>query len=859
MDDPASEGNNLFIQAKYSAAITAYTRAIESSRFSASDVAIIYTNRALANLHMELYRRCINDCNSAISLDKDYLQAYILKGRALLALDKEQEAQEVWKQAASITSRRADMELHLQLKALLAKKQDTTTLVTKAKTVEVTKPSEESFSIPPSSIASVAARGLVQHGSGDTSVDEKIALGYLQVNTGKYRQGVQYFDMLLKSHPRLVAAYLGRGTAYALLGDLVKATEDFSSALDIDPKCMDGWKRRGQTRSALGYDNEALFDLSKAAELGPHDHEVFHQRGLVLYKLRNYRRAMLDFRKAISIDGANKLSWNHLGLCLTAIGSPDEAIEAHKKAVALDTTFKEAWANIGQAYKELGNFEKAEHYFEKAIRLDKEYLHAFHLRAICKFSAGDHRAALADFNSAVRIDSSHRDSRHMRGVVQHGLGLHAAAVADYEAVLKEAPDHVAWYNREVVLYTHSKLDTPVKEFNMDRDMAPAFKEAWCKRLDPATISSSYTPQPSLSSTIPDVQLRDSSSSPLVAQIIEAARPFGSKLQLNCAGYMPNKRQHRSCGLAVLELAQTLRAFWRGSLPPLSGKASSASSTPHPFSWRDLYDIPIRWRQFSEPNDPVWWVDLLTPEQFAEGFGSHTPMITGQAHVVRYSPMAPRAVAIMKDILKDQASIAAAPALRARILSASDYKQLHQALNRDFWVVTPCHSTARPSVLMEGTRLTIQYSAPEGYEFSIRTPGTPPRWVEYDHEMTHIFGLLTEAVTAPTRDIDAVSDLILTLTFYWYNFMPLSRGTAAVGFTALLAMFLAVDIEISAPVPAGQQVDWEGILSPRPEEFIAQLRPWMYNARRHTTLLDSLPLVADVLPTLRSQIEALNLL
>ena len=41
----------------------------------------------------------------------------------------------------------------------------------------------------------------------------------------------------------------------------------------------------------------------------------------------------------------------------------------------------------------------------------------------------------------------------------------------------------------------------------------------------------------------------------------------------------------------------------------------------------------------------------------------------------------------------------------------------------------------------------------------------------------------------------VSDLILTMTFFWYNFMPLSRGTAAVGYMGLLAMFLAVDIEV----------------------------------------------------------------
>ena len=61
---------------------------------------------------------------------------------------------------------------------------------------------------------------------------------------------------------------------------------------------------------------------------------------------------------------------------------------------------------------------------------------------------------------------------------------------------------------------------------------------------------------------------------------------------------------------------------------LNGRSSSGNTLPHAFGWRDMYDTITKWRQISEPNDPVWWVDLLSPEQFREGFGSHTPMITG---------------------------------------------------------------------------------------------------------------------------------------------------------------------------------------------------------------------------------------
>lgn len=61
---------------------------------------------------------------------------------------------------------------------------------------------------------------------------------------------------------------------------------------------------------------------------------------------------------------------------------------------------------------------------------------------------------------------------------------------------------------------------------------------------------------------------------------------------------------------------------------MSGQSSSFHRKPHKFGWRDAFDIAVRWRQLSEPNDPVYWVDLLSPEQYAEGFGSQTPLITG---------------------------------------------------------------------------------------------------------------------------------------------------------------------------------------------------------------------------------------
>eukprot|EP00959_Pyramimonas_sp_CCMP1952_P277977 5810832-Pyramimonas_sp.AAC.1 len=56
--------------------------------------------------------------------------------------------------------------------------------------------------------------------------------------------------------------------------------------------------------------------------------------------------------------------------------------------------------------------------------------------------------------------------------------------------------------------------------------------------------------------------------------------------------------------------------------------------------------------------------------------------------------------------------------------------------------------------------------------------------------------------AESRDTLSLREKVLTLAFYWYNFMPLARGTAATGYIAILGFFLAIGHPITVPIPQG---------------------------------------------------------
>lgn len=880
------------------------------------------SNRAICQFKLELYRKCIKDCDEALQLDSTYAPAYLRKGVALEAMGKTIESQSVYQMGlrlgvgdidVMLALLRASKGLELAATAQKSNSDGNTTPIAKT-AVQIDEELLRSGGLEQKQVealAEVAARGMVQHTSGDTAIDQRIAYGNLLVNTGKLPQAIKSFTELLELHPNTLAALLGRGTALALQGSFVESRADLTAALKVAPSNVDALKRRAQVSAALGLDEEALEDLEKCVKLDM-SADSHHQRGVSYYKLRNYKRALADFQSSARLDHGNKITYNYMGQCHICLGEGARAIECYRKALALDPTFQDAEANMGQAYKEMADENKALEHLTVALK-ENSYTHGFYLRGWTYFSMGLHKHAYNDFTQALKCDRNFFEGWWMRGVTSSGLGMVNSAVSDFDAALALRPEHPAWYQRQLALFYHHHLDTPLASFNIDAALSTELKEAWCKRNPP---TSHLPKQPGLQKSILDVNLNPSASPWLhtadMSSLIDFASKVGKWVHQDSPGFLKNRRQIAMAGFAAIEVAQALRQAWgkptkttpaktattplhkgKGANGNSKGKTTTPQTTPteassttakvdgkssskergaHAFGWRDMYDITVKWRQYSEPNDPVWWVDLLTKEAFSEGFGSHTPIITGQCKVIRYGRMLERSLPIFKKLVKDQCALS--DDAKKQVDDATTPEDLYCLLNRDYFVVTPCHSSAVPGKVMEGTRLTIQRSPPEGFEYSIRTPGTPPRWVDYDVELTHMFELLTidakklfaeseKSDHSASADIVALKERItqhiLTIAFYWYNFMPLARGTAACGYVSILGMFLATGTHLQAKIPSNTMLDWDAILLPTPSEFTDTCKEWMLPHREplNEATFESLPSVSGSIPTLRHLFTVLN--
>lgn len=195
---------------------------------------------------------------------------------------------------------------------------------------------------------------------GDDIVDDMIAFGYLQVNTGNLSKALEIFTTLLLYQSDLPAAHLGTGSVYALEGKFIEAITSFSSAISCDESIADAWKRRGQTKVAVGQVAEGLKDLTKAMKLSDHP-DIKYQRGLVFYQLRNYKRSLADFTSALTHGQFVQKAalCNYIGMCEGQMGNMKSSIHYHELALVSEPSFKEAKINFAQMHKDLGNVKIA--------------------------------------------------------------------------------------------------------------------------------------------------------------------------------------------------------------------------------------------------------------------------------------------------------------------------------------------------------------------------------------------------------------------------------------------------------------------------------------------------------------------
>ncbi|XP_073912990.1 tetratricopeptide repeat protein 13 isoform X6 [Castor canadensis] len=646
--------------------------------------------------------------------------------------------------------------------------------------------------------------------------------------------------------------------AYVLIGSGLydEAIRHFSTMLQI--------------LSPLGRINEALNDLTKAIQLQP-SARLYRHRGTLYFISEDYATAHEDFQQSLELNRNQPTAMLYKGLTFFHRGLLKEAIEAFKEALKQKVDFIDAYKSLGQAYRELGNFEAATESFQKALLLNQNHVQTLQLRGLMLYHHGSLQEALKNFKRCLQLEPYNEVCQYMKGLSHVAMGQFYEGIKAQTKVMlnnplpgqKASPEYLkVKYLREYSRYLHAHLDTPLTEYSVDVDLPGSFKDHWAKNL-PFLIDD-YEEQPGLQPHIKDVLHQNFESyKPEVQELICVADRLGSLMQYETPGFLPNKRIHRAMGLAALEVMQAVQRTWTNSKVRMNGKTRL-------MQWRDMFDIAVKWRRIADPDQPVLWLDQMPVRSLSRGFNNHINLIRGQVINMRYLEYFEKILHFIKDRIlvyhgannpKGLLEVREALEKVHKVEDLLPIMKFNTKTKDGFTVNTKVPSLKEQGKEYDGFTITITGDKAGNILFSVETQTTEERTQLYHAEIDALYKDLTAKgkvliLSSEFGEADAVCNLILSLVYYFYNLMPLSRGSSVIAYSVIVGALLASGKEVAGKIPKGKLVDFEAMTAPGSEAFSKVAKSWM-NLKSISPSYKALPSVSETFPTLRSMMEVLN--
>ncbi|XP_028745608.1 tetratricopeptide repeat protein 13 isoform X7 [Peromyscus leucopus] len=669
---------------------------------------------------------------------------------------------------------------------------------------------------------SIAEQKRFPFATDSDSTNEELAIAYVLVGSGLYDEAIRHFSTML------------------------------------------------QILSPLGRITEAVNDLTKAIQLQP-SARLYRHRGTLYFISEDYATAHEDFQQSLELNRNQPTAMLYKGLTFFHRGLLKEAIEAFKEALKQKVDFIDAYKSLGQAYRELGNFEAATESFQKALLLNQNHVQTLQLRGTMLYHHGSLQEALKNFKRCLQLEPYNEVCQYMKGLSHVAMGQFYEGIKAQTKVMlndplpgqKASPEYLrVKYLREYSRYLHAHLDTPLTEYNIDTDLPGSFKDHWAKNL-PFLIDG-YEEQPGLQPHIKDVLHQNFEGyKPEVQELICVADRLGSLMQYETPGFLPNKRIHRAMGLAALEVMQAVHRTWTNSKVRMNGKTRL-------MQWRDMFDIAVKWRRIADPDQPVLWLDQMPARSLSRGFNNHINLIRGQVINMRYLEYFEKILHFIKDRIlvyhgannpKGLLEVREALEKVHKVEDLLPIMKFNTKTKDGFTVNTKVPSLKDQGKEYDGFTITITGDKVGNILFSVETQTTEERTQLYHAEIDALYKDLTAKgkvliLSSEFGEADAVCNLILSLVYYFYNLMPLSRGSSVIAYSVIVGALMASGKEVAGKIPKGKLVDFEAMTAPGSEAFSKIAKSWM-NLKSISPSYKTLPSVSETFPTLRSMIEVLN--
>jgi Flp pilus assembly protein TadD len=357
--------------------------------------------------------------------DADVKQVHMLKRVAKLAMDEEDyiRAETVAKEALTLDERDADL-LYLYARALLAldRIDEARSAFTQARDEDIC-PLRALTPIGAivSDIAQIKNTGFIDF---DRIVNEHSANGI---------PGSELFldhvHPTIEGNKLLALAIVEEMTQEGMVSPgatwnqslITEISENLINSLDEEDHAV-ALRNLSKVLAWAGKEDEAERLVNQAVDIIPDDSEAHAQKGSLLMQSGNLEAALVHYREAVRLNPWNARAHHTYGVLLSQLGRSVEAREEIETAIRLDPKLDKVHYDLGIVLQALGKMKEAEAAYRMALKQDPNHAETYNNLGILNAENGNLKTAFENFAKALKLDPNNREAASNLARARKALG-----------------------------------------------------------------------------------------------------------------------------------------------------------------------------------------------------------------------------------------------------------------------------------------------------------------------------------------------------------------------------------------------------------------------------------------------------
>ena len=262
-----------------------------------------------------------------------------------------------------------------------------------------------------------------------------------KMKIGELESADSLLNESIKIDPSFAPAHVGFSELWLRKGDLVKANESATKAVQMDEEFRSWWDGLNDIRNRIqngkrnvqqGQFDSAIQEYEAITEKYPYFPEAQFYMGLTKFRQKDIEGAAFYFSEALKI------------------------YPRHQKArKGLNNVTKQLLNNGNKAYKR-GDLEKATQYYLKAVKFDEQFYLAFYQLGVLEKKMGNSDLAISYFNKAIEIKPDFHKAWFTLGTSYEADNNLDSAILKYNKAVELNPGYTKAYGNLGNIYTVKK-------------------------------------------------------------------------------------------------------------------------------------------------------------------------------------------------------------------------------------------------------------------------------------------------------------------------------------------------------------------------------------------------------------------